>query len=242
MRRKFAVFDIDGTYFRSALYWEVALAMARAEKLHPEVNQMALELYSSWKRREHKRSFEDFDYKTVAKINEVLADIDPAHYDHILKEALPPLLDHVYVYSKELKEKLQAEGYFIIAISGSRREEVDIFAKYHGFDDWAGQIWHRTDNGKKFTGEVTPTYKDKHLLLEEFVKKHSLTYKDSYGVGDTGGDISMLETVDNPIAFNPNHILLEHARKKGWKIVIERKSIAYELESKNGTHILAKAD
>jgi HAD superfamily phosphoserine phosphatase-like hydrolase len=230
MMRKFAVFDIDGTYFRSHLYWEVVLAMAKAEKLHPEVNQMAIDLYSDWKRRKHATAFEDFDGQTVVKINQVLSEINPKNYDSIMVETLKPILDHIYMYPKKLKEQLQSEGYLILAISGSRKEEVDLFAKHHGFDDWVGQTWHRDRTGTKFTGEVTATYKDKHLLLEQLVKKHNLTYSGSYAIGDTAGDIGLLSIVETPIAFNPNHILLKTAREKGWKIVIERKSIAYILE------------
>lgn len=233
------MFDIDGTYFRSHLYWEVVLAMAKAKKLHPTVNQMALDLYGDWKRRKHATAFEDFDGLTVVKINEVLSQINPKHYDTIMVKTITPILDHIYMYPKKLKEDLQKEGYLILAISGSRREEVDLFAKHHGFDDWIGQTWHRNKTGTRFTGEVTATYKDKHLLLEKLVEKHNLTYEDSFAVGDTAGDISIMETVANPIAFNPNHVLLEHAKKRGWKIVIERKSIAYTLEQKDGSYVLA---
>lgn len=239
MKRKFAVFDIDGTYFRSHLYWEVVLAMARADKLHPEVNQLAVDLYNKWKSRTHDKAFEDFDLITVEKINKVLAEIDPKHYDEMLQKTLVPMLDHTYMYPPRLKKELQDKGYMILAISGSRYEEVDMFARHHKFDDWIGQTWHRTEDGKKFTGKITATYKDKHLLLDKLVKKHNLTFDGSYAVGDTGGDINILDIVDNPIAFNPNHILLEHAKKQGWKIVIERKSIAYTLEQKNGQYILA---
>ncbi len=239
MKRKFAVFDIDGTYFRSHLYWEVVLAMARAEKLHPEVNQMAVDLYSNWKRRKHDKAFEDFDEMTVTKINEVLAEINPMHYDEMLKQTLLPMLDYTYMYPVRLKKELQDKGYMILAISGSRYEEVDMFARHHKFDDWIGQTWHRTEDGKKFTGKVTATYKDKHLLLDKLVEKHNLTFEDSYAVGDTGGDISILDIVHNPIAFNPNHILLDYAKKNGWKIVIERKSIAYTMEQTDGLYVLA---
>ena len=213
--------------------------MARDQILHPQINEMAIELYSGWKRRVNATAFEDFDGLTVQKINQLLHEISPEAYDKYMPETLIPLLDHTYIYPKLLKEKLQNEGYMILAISGSRKEEVALFAEYHSFDDWIGQTWHRDKSGKKFTGKVTATYKDKHLLLDKLVSKHNLTYKDSYAIGDTAGDISILERVDNPIAFNPNHTLLAHAKNAKWKIVLERKSIIYELEPQNGTYLLA---
>jgi len=54
--------------------------------------------------------------------------------------------------------------------------------------------------------------------------------RDSIGVGDTESDIGFLELVDNPIAFNPNTTLAAHAKKKGWKIVIERKDLVVEID------------
>jgi len=33
----------------------------------------------------------------------------------------------------------------------------------------------------------------------------------------------------SPIAFNPNRKLAEHARKKDWRIVVERKDVIYQI-------------
>jgi HAD superfamily phosphoserine phosphatase-like hydrolase len=227
--QKFAVFDIDGTFFRSHLYWEVVLEMARSKNLHSSINHRTLELYDLWKRRAHHRSFNDFDQQTIASIDQLIAELDPLEYDKALVRALPPMLDQVYIYTRDLAKKLKDEGYFLLAISGSRIEEVDIFAKHHGFDDWTGQQYQRSADGKSYTGQVVKTYKDKHLILEQFVKKHNLTYDDSYGIGDTASDISLLEVVANPIAFNPNDELLAKAQSQGWPIVLERKNVIYQL-------------
>jgi HAD superfamily phosphoserine phosphatase-like hydrolase len=238
-KQKFAVFDIDGTIFRSHLYWEVILAMARKEKLHPELNRKTLELYDAWKQRKVADGFEVFDNETIHAIDRLLKELNPTEYDEIVHSVLKPMLNHIHVYPRDLMKDLKKKGYFLLAVSGSRIEEVSLFAKHHGFDVWLGQIYERTSDGKRYTGKVFKTYKDKHVLVDKLVKEHGLTYKDSYGMGDTGGDISMLERVDHPIAFNPNRPLLEHARKAGWKIVVERKNIIYHLEPHGGQHILA---
>jgi phosphoserine phosphatase len=229
MKRKFAVFDIDGTYLRAHLYWSVMLALAKEKKLPRDVNSLALGLYEDWKNRKNDRAFEEFDRTIVTRLNDLLHEIKPDDFDSAIRNTLAKTLDQVYMYPKSLKEKLQAEGYFIIAISGSHQEEVELFCRHHGFDDWAGQVWHRSDDGKTFTGDQTFTHNNKDNLLKSFVKKHDLTYEGSYGVGDTSTDIPMLELVENPIAFNPNPGLLEHAQEQNWKVVIERKSIAYTL-------------
>jgi phosphoserine phosphatase len=71
------------------------------------------------------------------------------------------------------------------------------------------------------------------------VQKHGLGYNDSVAVGDSEGDITMLEAVSKPIAFNPTQALFDHAKTKGWEIVIERKNVIYRLENRDGSYILA---
>ena len=230
MKKKFAVFDIDGTYFRSHLYWEVVLELARNKKLHAKLNESALKLYSNWKDRTSNLAFEEFDKQTIAVIDTLITELDPAAYDEYVERVIRPKLDHVYYFTKQLHSKLKNDGYFTIALSGSRREEVDLFARHHGFDDWIGQDYYRDERTGRYTGDGFKTHKDKDKILQTFIDKHGLTLNDSYAIGDTGGDIGMLEMVENPIAFDPNRDLLAHAKKAGWKIVIERKSIAFTLE------------
>jgi len=211
--------------------------MARNAQLHDELNTVVLERYSKWKKRQH--SFKDFDIETINEIYNLLHEVDPAVYDAATEVVLPQAVEHVYVYTIQLAKKLKKQGYVLLAISGSRDIEAEYFARHHGFDDWVGREHKRSADGKKFTGEHVLTFKDKHLTLEKMVKRHDLTYEGSFAVGDTAGDIEMLEKVENPIAFNPNDDLLAHAKEKGWKIVVERKSIAFELElDSNGSYRL----
>ena len=80
------------------------------------------------------------------------------------------------------------------------------------------------------------------MVLQELVKKHRATMPGSIAVGDGSSDISMLEMVELPIAFNPEKKLFDYASAKGWKIVIERKNMVYELEKQDGRYILAKTN
>jgi phosphoserine phosphatase len=70
---------------------------------------------------------------------------------------------------------------------------------------------------------------DKKVLVESFIDAHHLSLKKSIGIGDTESDISFLQMVQEPICFNPNSHLYEIAKKKGWKVVVERKDVIYEL-------------
>jgi HAD superfamily phosphoserine phosphatase-like hydrolase len=144
--------------------------------------------------------------------------------------------DQVYTYTRSLIEELKTKDYLLFAISGSPREVVEKVAKYWGFDDWIASEYRVENN--KITGTKTLGFIDKDKSVDYFVEKYGLVYKDSYGVGDSESDESMLQKVENPIAFNPSKELFAHASKKGWQIVVERKNVVYELNRQDGNYYL----
>lgn len=117
------------------------------------------------------------------------------------------------------------------------------FAKQWQFDTALGQILE-AENGT-YTGAIPENkllVRRKGELLSGIVKENNLSWEGSVAVGDSHSDASMLALVEQPIAFNPDDALFAEAKKHGWKIVIERKNMAYELERQNGLYILAEAD
>ena len=89
---------------------------------------------------------------------------------------------------------------------------------------------------------MTAHWGGKHAVLQELIDKHHAGMAGSIAVGDVASDISMLEMVEKPIVFNPERKLFDRAKAKGWKIVIERKNIVYELEKHDGKYVLAKTN
>jgi len=59
-----------------------------------------------------------------------------------------------------------------------------------------------------------------------------VSLEDSVGMGDTLSDVGFLDVVRIPIAFNPNRDLFEVARQRSWPIVVERKDVIYNLQSR----------
>ncbi len=228
MTRKIAVFDIDGTLFRSGLYREVFYELYKMGVLPNDLTEQTTEKHREWRHRIHGNAFEEFERIMVAGLDSYLPRLRIADYDEAVRRVLDKKAENIYVYTTRLLKKLQDEGYFTVAISGSQKELVEPFAKRYGFHDWIGQEWERGE--EYFTGTVTKTHTGKDKLVRQIAEKHGLTLEGSYAVGDSNGDSGMLGIVDNPIAFNPTHELLEKALEHGWKIVIERKNISYELE------------
>lgn len=239
MSQKFAVFDIDGTLFRSGLYREVFYELHKMGVLPTELSEQSTEMYREWRHRIHGNAFEEFDMMMVKGLDSYVQKLRIKDYDEAVRRVIEKRAENIYVYTHRLLKKLQQEGYFTIAISGSQEELVEPFARSNGFDAWVGQQWER--GGEYFTGNIVKTHTGKDKIIAALVDTYDLTYSDSYGVGDSNGDSGMLSVVEHPIAFNPTQELLDKAMENGWKIVIERKNLSYELhKSEDGRFTLAK--
>ena len=236
MSRKFAAFDIDGTLFRSGLYREVFYELYKMGVLPNDLTEQTTEKHREWRHRLHGNAFEEFEKLMVDGLDSYLPQLRIADYDEAVKRVLDKKAENVYVYTHQLLKQLQDDGYFTIAISGSQEELVEPFARRNNFDAWVGQKWER--GGEYFTGEVVKTHTGKDKILHALADTHDLTFEESYAVGDSNGDSGMLSLVEHPIAFNPTQELLDKALDNGWKIVIERKNISYELESNTDGHIV----
>jgi phosphoserine phosphatase len=109
---------------------------------------------------------------------------------------------------------------------------VDEYNKYLKFDAVYGSVYE-TDSAGVYTGKAIfePTIHKGHVV-KQYVAENNLTLKDSYGIGDTESDAKFLESVSHPIAFNPNFNLRSIAEEKGWRIVVEKKDVVYEINNK----------
>ncbi|MBI2589392.1 HAD family phosphatase [Candidatus Saccharibacteria bacterium] len=238
--RPFAVFDIDGTLVRWQLYHAVADSLVKLGYIDSGAYAAVRDARMQWKRRSGPEAFKIYERQLVKAYEKILLKLTLKQFNEAAKAVFEQYKDQIYTYTRELTKKLKAEGYLLFAISGSQSEIVEKIASYYGFDDFVGTHYHH-ENGR-FTGAVTVHLGGKHLILEELVKKHRASAASSIGVGDSANDISMLEAVETPIAFNPDRKLFDVAQSKGWKIILERKNMVYELEQQNGKYVLAKTN
>lgn len=235
--KPFAVFDIDGTLFRSGLYREVVYELIRNKVMPSSILQTIIEKEKAWQKRAHGSAFVEFEQALVEAMNAALPKLKITDFDQAAQNVIDAHRDNVYVYTRDLARDLKAKGYTLIAISGSHKELVEPFAKHYNFDICVGAEYERGD--QFFTGKaLSLTHKGKDTYLSQLILEHNLTLDRSVAVGDSRGDIEMLAMVENPIAFNPERELFEAAAKNSWKIVIERKNMVYELEPKDDQFIL----
>jgi HAD superfamily phosphoserine phosphatase-like hydrolase len=232
---KFAVFDIDGTLYRWQLYHELVQTLALADVFSHDAPSELDAKYNEWRAGEISfAAYEEFVVATMMQnLPSVPLDVFDTACDKIVKESA----HKTYYFPRALLTKLKKQGYTIIAITGSQQELIDRFGKRYGFDIVVGAEYERAHN--RFTGKIRPTIGRKPEILRDIVEKHGLQWADSVAIGDSGGDASILELVENPVAFNPDSALFQRAKHEGWSIVVERKNIAYTLEKRGDELVLA---
>ena len=234
--KRFAAFDIDGTIFRWQLYHELFDAFINEGIISTDRAAPVVKARNTW--RERKGEYLVYEHELIHAMQEAIVGIDEVRFNRISDEILKSKGHQTYRYTLDLLKTLKAQGYTIIAISGSHQQLVDRFATLHGITISVGRN-HTIKNGK-LTSIATEIFGHKDKILNEIVQEYELDWKGSYAVGDSGSDTAMLKLVDNPIAFNPDKTLQAEAMERGWPIVIERKSIAYRLErGPNGSYVLA---
>ncbi len=228
MSKKVAFFDVDGTVFRSSLLIELVETMV-AEEIFPHTAiQEYRKEFEAWQNREG-----TYDAYIGAVIVSFLKHIKGVYYGDfadIGRMVVAEQGKRVYRYTRDLIRDLKADNYYIVAISQSPKTVLDEFCHNYGFDKVYGRIYEIGPNDN-FTGVVTDEHfiQNKASIVSRVFAHENLTMDESVGVGDTEGDISLLESVEQPICFNPNKKLYEYAKGKGWEIVVERKDVIYEL-------------
>lgn len=223
-----AVFDIDGTVFRSSLVLELIERLIE-RGIFPAATRNH---YAREKERwlDRKGDYQEYVAKAVEAFFKEIKGAPFEEVANIAGEIIEEKKNRVYRYTRDLVQKLKKKGYFLLAISHSPRFIVDGFCFEMGFDKMYGFFYEIGPSGR-FTGNVEDidVILNKAAILQRAVRKENLTLEKSVGVGDTESDIPMLEMVETPIAFNPNQKLFKHAQKRGWKVVVERKDVIYEL-------------
>jgi len=226
--KKVAIFDVDGTVFRSSLIIELVETLIEEGIFQESARKGYEEAHRKWLDRKG-----DYQHYIDALVEVFTGNIQGVYYGDLAnasKLVIEWHQDRVYRYTRDLIKELKKKKYFLLAISQSPKVVLEDFCKRLGFDKVYGRIYELGPQDL-LTGKVV----DEHLIMNKAgivrraCEKENLTLKNSTGVGDTENDISFLELVEEPICFNPNAKLYRYAKRMGWKIVVERKDVIYEI-------------
>ena len=227
--QKVAIFDIDGTIFRSSLLIQIVERFVAEDIFKKSAAQDFAREKLAWLDRKG-----DYEAYIMAVVKVFIANIKGvayADFERIGEEVVAEQKDRVYRYTRDLIKTLKKKGYFLLAVSHSPKGVLDHFCRRAGFDKVYG-LYYETGPTERFTGKIAEQafMMNKAAVVKHAVAKEGLTLKGSLGVGDTESDIPFLELVDEPICFNPNSKLYAHARRNKWQVVVERKDVIYEIQ------------
>lgn len=227
--QKVAIFDIDGTIFRSSLTIELTNVLIEQGNF-PEGARREFE--TDWKNwRERRGHYDSYIGAVIKTFDKNIKGVHYADFDRAAKTVIERYQNHTYRYTRDLVAELKKKEYFLLAITHSPKGVAEKFCKTLGFDKIYGRLLELGPNDC-FTGRPMEQHliENKANIVKRAVEKEKLTLKDSVGVGDSEGDIPLLESVEKPICFNPSMKLYRHAKRNGWKVVVERKDVIYEFE------------
>lgn len=225
MKKPLAVFDIDGTIFRSSLVIELTSALVRFG-IFPQDAEKEIERHLvKWSNREG--SYEEYINQVVKTFQKHIIGCYTKDIRRISKLVIREQKNKVYRYTRDLVSRLK-KTHTLVAISGSPLEMVEEFSRQWGFGYAFGTI-HTSFRGIYNGGMVVPA-ENKKKTLEKLVQDQGLSLARSVGVGDTEGDISFLRIVSRPLCFNPNKRLYRVAKKEKWPVAVERKDVIYHIQ------------
>ena len=228
MKNRVAVFDVDGTIFRSSLLIELTDALVAGGAFPSQARATYAGELARWRAREGE--YERYIGAVIAAFERHIPGVPYSLLKDVSRSVVRTEHNHVYRYTRDLARDLKGKGYFLLAISQSPKVILDEFCDSFGFDKVYGRIYE-TDSENKCTGKIVDLHliANKANIVRRAVEKENLTLRGSVGVGDTEGDIPFLEMVEKPICFNPNEKLYRYARLMKWSTVVERKDVIYEI-------------
>lgn len=225
--KKLAVFDIDGTLFRSSLLIEVTNALITAGVFPTKARMGYQRAYEQWLNR--KGTYGAYIAAVIVAFEKHIRGVKQVDFLRVVRKVTAYQKHRVYRYTRDLIHQLRKRGYFLVVISHSPADMVVEFTRHWGFHKVYGRQFEVQQG--RFTGNVL--HKDiidnKALALQRAIQTENLSLRSSIAVGDSEGDIPMLKLVERPICFNPNSILHKYAKRAGWEIVVERKDVVYTL-------------
>ncbi len=232
---RLAIFDIDGTVFRSSLIIELFNELVRRGIFPEHAKEEVQRDYLKWMNR--KGHYNEYIMKVVQVFYREIAGCDVARVGHAVHAVISWQKNRVYRYPRALLDDLRKRGYFLLVISNSPEPMVSGFAHTMKFDDSIGYVLedeNGTYTGRSIMdGHTVPgaSWMDKVSVLKRYLAERKMTVdlRHSIMIGDSEGDLPLMEFVGHPIAFNPSLPLARIARERGWRMVVERKDAVYDI-------------
>jgi HAD superfamily hydrolase (TIGR01490 family) len=160
----------------------------------------------------------------LTRIRESVLSLTKGWEQHRVRQVVAEALERVvepitYAEALELIDAHRAAGRRIYLISASPAEIVEPLGRFLGVDESLASH-ARIDTDGRYTGEMEvyaygPYKAD---LIREVARRDGIDLETSYAYSDSYTDLPMLEVVGQPVAVNPDRVLLRLAKERGWEI------------------------
>ncbi len=227
-QRKVAIFDVDGTIFRSSLLIQLVQKLIERNAFPADAQKVFDREHRKWLDREG--DYEEYIMAVVAAFRKHIKGVHYGELADAAEELVAEQWKRTYRFTRDFIKDLKSKDYYLLAVSHSPKTVLDKFCPKLGFNKSYGMMYEIGPQDL-FTGEIA----DEHLIynkanvVKRALEKENLTLSHSVGVGDTESDIPFLEMVTQPICFNPNAKLYKYAKRMGWEVAVERKDVIYRL-------------
>lgn len=178
MKQPVAVFDIDGTIFRSSLVIELTSTLIAAGIFPDTAREDYRQSFEDWQNRDGE--YETYIQAVTHAFAKHVAGIKKGHIDTIAETVIDNLSRRTYRYTRDLIEKFKND-YLLIAISGSPEVIVREFCQVYGFDDYSATGYGIKDG--RYDGTFKRSIHRKDEILEALVSKHGLSLEKSIEIG-----------------------------------------------------------
>lgn len=219
---KVVAFDIDGTLFRWSFLIEIVERLVKLGKISGNAYASAHALKREWRARQVPFSLYVGAIVDILESKAMIA-VSRRDMTTVAREVIDERGQNIYVFTRELLKVVGDYGYKTVAISGSVKEVVNLFAALWGIHDVLATELEYNERGL-YTGTVSSTpVHAKDRALTTYLQNSVVPTELLIAVGDTSSDLPMLRMAKYPIAFNPEEALKAQARREGIVCVTERK-------------------
>jgi HAD superfamily hydrolase (TIGR01490 family) len=122
--------------------------------------------------------------------------------------------------SRQLVEKHRDAGDTLLIITATNAFVTAPIAQQYGIDHLIATEPERLDG--HYTGEVAgvPSFKEgKVNRLQNWLQEHAEDLQGSWFYSDSHNDLPLLESVEHPVAVDPDETLSRIARERNWQIL-----------------------
>ncbi|WP_405657920.1 haloacid dehalogenase-like hydrolase [Streptomyces sp. NBC_01166] len=208
-----AVLDLDGTLHPGTLGASVLRELVAAGHARSHAAGRALAAIAD---RAHTPAATTVD-QVYASYTQAVAGMPHRQLREASRRAWDAQRGALFPYVPTLLRTLSTRGYTVVLLSGSPQEALDrVGGDLHVHHCYGAQIAVRDGRCQGYLTRAPGRQGEKLRILNHLAERLQLDLTQSLALGNSASDLSLLQAVGNPVAFEPDAALAAHARGAGW--------------------------